>query len=335
MTNTPTSHIQTSGETKMQTASRHAIPLRRSLGFALPILAGLIAVAFTGTARAQQSFATPEDAVAALVDAAKSDDSKAALKVFGADGEEIISSGDPVNDKFQRDRFVESFTAKHQIVSEGDSKAALILGEHDWPFPVPLVKTAKGWHFDTEAGLQEILFRRIGHNELDTMQTVLAYVDAQNDYAQYMRKTTGTAFYAQHFVSDPGEKNGLYWPTQPGEEQSPLGELVASAATQGYKVSGTHVPYHGYYYKILTRQGKDAPGGGYDYIVKDKMIGGFALIAYPATYRNSGVMTFMVNHDGTVYEKDLGPHTAKIASETTYFNPDETWKKVTVDPPVQ
>ena len=301
----------------------------------LPALAGLIAITLASGVRAQQVYKTPEDAAAALLASAKSGDSKAALTVFGPDGEDIIFSGDPVNDQNQRDKFVQAFEAKHQIVSEGDNRAALVIGNNEWPFPVPLIKKNAGWRFDTDAGLKEILFRRIGHNELDTMQTVLAYVDAQNDYAQFMRKTAGTASYAQHFVSSEGKKDGLYWPAQPGEDPSPLGDLVASAATQGYKVGGGRAPYHGYYYKILTRQGPDAPGGAYDYVVRGNMIGGFALVAYPAAYRNSGVMTFLVNHEGTVFQKDLGRHTDRIAEDITSFDPDETWTKVTVDPPVQ
>jgi hypothetical protein len=200
---------------------------------------------------------------------------------------------------------------------------------------VPLVKNDDDWRFDTKAGLQEILFRRIGHNELDTLQTVLAYVDAQNDYAQITRASTGTAAYAQHIISEPGKKDGLYWPTQPGEEPSPLGDLIAGATSQGYKVGGGRTPYHGYYYKILSRQGPAAHGGPYDYVVRGNMIGGFALVAYPAAYRNSGVMTFLVNHDGTVFEKDLGQHTNKLAEEMTSFNPDNTWKKVDVEAPAQ
>jgi len=307
------------------------------------LLLGLLASLSTATflvatapfAVAQETYKTPGDAAAALLAAAKSGDKQDALKVFGPDGEGIISSGDPVNDANQRKKFVEAYDAKHQIESEGDNKATLIIGKKDWPFPVPLVKNDDNWRFDTKAGLQEILFRRIGHNELDTLQTVLAYVDAQNDYAQITRPSTGTTAYAQHIISEPGKKDGLYWPTQPGEEPSPLGDLIAGATSQGYKVGGGHTPYHGYYYKILTRQGPAAHGGTYDYVVRGNMIGGFALVAYPAAYRNSGVMTFLVNHDGTVFEKDLGPHTNKLAKEMTSFNPDNTWRKVDVEAPAQ
>ena len=308
---------------------------RRTLCLVLAVLLATATLLFSTVpfAVAQETYKTPEDAAAALLVAAQSGDKQDALKVFGPHGEGIISSGDPVNDANQRNKFVEAYDAKHQIENEGDNKSALVIGEKDWPFPVPLIKKDSSWHFDTEAGLQEILFRRIGHNELDTLQTVLAYVDAQNDYAQITRASTGTAAYAQRIVSEPGKKDGLYWPTQSGEEPSPLGDLIAEATSQGYEVGGGRTPYHGYYYKILTRQGPAAHGGAYDYVVRGNMIGGFALVAYPAAYRNSGVMTFLVNQDGTVFQKDLGLHTAKIAEEMTSFNPDSTWKKVEVEPP--
>ena len=286
-------------------------------------------------ALAQETYKTAEDGAAALLAAAQSGDKQDALKVLGPHGEGIISSGDAVNDANQRNKFVEAYDAKHEIETKDDNNATLIIGEKDWPFPVPLVKKDNGWRFDTEAGLKEILFRRIGHNELDTIQSLLAYVDAQNDYAQITSASTGTATYAQRIISEPGKKDGLYWPTQSGEEPSPLGDLIASATSQGYEVGGGRTPYHGYYYKIITRQGPAAHGGAYDYVVRGNMIGGFALVAYPAAYRNSGVMTFLVNHDGTVFEKDLGPQTVKIAEEMTSFNPDSTWKKVDVEPPAQ
>ena len=265
---------------------------------------------------------------------AKSGDLKDALKVLGPDGKDIVSSGDPVNDANQRSKFVEAYDARHQVET-ADDKATLIIGEKDWPFPVPLVKKATGWQFDTAAGLQEILYRRIGHDELDTIQACLAYVDAQNDYAEITARQHRYRRLCPTHRQHAGKKDGLYWPTEPGEPPSPLGELVASAAGQGYKVGGGPAPYHGYFYKILTRQGPAAHGGAYDYVVQGSMIGGFALLAYPASYRNSGVMTFMVNHEGTVYQKDLGPSTEKLADKITSFNPDDSWKKVAVDAPAQ
>jgi Protein of unknown function (DUF2950) len=301
----------------------------------VPVLIGIIALAIASPVRSQEYFKTPQAAASALLAAAKSGAKKDALKVFGPDGEQIISSGDPVNDQNQRNKFADAYGAKHQIEDEGGGKAVLIIGEKGWPFPVPLVKVHGGWRFDTDAGLEEILFRRIGHNELDTIQTCLAYVDAQNDYAQLTRSSGGLAAYAQRFISQPGLRDGLYWPTQPGENPSPLGDLAANAAAEGYNVGGGRAPYHGYYYKILTSQGPAASGGAYDYVVRGTMIGGFALVAYPAAYRNSGVMTFQVNQDGTVFQKDLGPDTAKLAEAMTQFNPDDTWKKVPAESAAQ
>jgi hypothetical protein len=209
----------------------------------------------------------------------------------------------------------------------------LVIGREDWPFPIPLVRKDGAWQFDTEAGRDEILYRRIGRNELNAIETSLAYVDAQQEYAEQGVASNGV--YAQRIVSRPGKKDGLYWPAQSKADESPLGELAASAAAEGYRAGQQRAPYHGYYYKVLTRQGPNAPGGAMDYVVRGRMIGGFALVAYPAEYRNSGVMTFLVNHQGNVYEKDLGPNTASIAPGMTAFNPDKTWRRVTdaVRPP--
>lgn len=305
----------------------------RRLG-GLASTAAVFVFAMMSVAGAQQHFKTPEEAAEALVIAAKTGE-QALLTVFGPDSADIVSSGDPVNDEVQRKKFVAAYDAKHQIERQDDGKATLFVGDKDWPVPVPLVKKSGGWNFDAAAGRQEILFRRVGRDELETIQSCLAYVDAQNDYAQMMRASTGVATYAQRIVSEPGKKDGLYWPTQPGEEPSPLGEQVADASAQGYNITGERAPYHGYYYKILKRQGPAAHGGAYDYVARGKMIGGFALVAYPAIYRNSGVMTFLVNHEGTVFEKDLGPDTGKLAEAITSFNPDDTWKKVTGEQPAQ
>jgi hypothetical protein len=206
----------------------------------------------------------------------------------------------------------------------------LIVGKQDWPFPIPLVKKSNTWVFDTEKGKDEILNRRIGDNELYTIQTCLAIVDAQREYAIKDRNRDALLEYAQKFISDPGKRNGLYWEAKQGEPQSPLGPIVSQARSQGYqgKPSGTPTPYHGYYYRILTAQGKDAAGGAYSYLVKGKMIGGFALVAYPAEYGNSGVMTFIVNHDGKVFQKNLGANTAAIARGMKEYNPDSSWTAV-------
>jgi len=309
---------------------------RRSCHRPLPaLLASLAAAIFflyaiASTAVAQQDYTTPQDAVDALVTAARSGDQKALLVVLGRHGEDIIASGDKVADDAVRARFVASYDAKHQIAMQGDRKAVLIIGDDDYPFPIPLLRVKRMWSFDTEAGRREILYRRIGRNELDTIQVCLAYVDAQKEYADKDRTGAGAGIYARRFISEPGKKNGLYWPTAPGEEQSPLGEFFAEASSQGYRTGHGRSPYHGYYYKILTSQGPAALGGATHYIVDGKMIGGFALVAYPAEYRNSGVMTFIVSHAGIVLQKDLGANTAEIAEAMTKFNPDPTWQKVEV-----
>ena len=205
----------------------------------------------------------------------------------------------------------------------------LLVGKDDWPMPIPLVQRGGSWVFDVEQGREEILHRRIGKNELSTIQVVLAIVDAQQDYWRMDIDGDGVREYAQKFRSDPGKKNGLYWKAKAGEEQSPLGPLAAEAKVEGYKAaSAGATPYHGYYYKIITAQGKNASGGAYRYLVKGKMIGGFAVIAAPAQYGNSGVMTFIVNHDGVVYEKDLGKNTIESAKKMNRFDPDKTWAEV-------
>jgi hypothetical protein len=302
--------------------------MNKTLAIVTSLAAALLLAAATSMAFAQQDYKTPQDAVDALVASAKSGDEKAALVVLGQDGQDIISSGDKVSDDAVRARFVASYDAKHQVTIEGDNKAVLIIGDNDYPFPIPLHHNKNGtWSFDTDEGRIEVLARRIGHNELDTIQTCLAYVDAQNDYAAKDRGA-GIGAYAQRFISTEGKKDGLYWPTAQGEEESPLGPLFAAASAQGYQADQGRTPYHGYYYKILTKQGPGATGGAADYVVNGKMIGGFGLVAYPAEYRNSGVMTFIVNHDGTVFQKDLGPKTDEIAEAMTAFNPDKSWAKV-------
>jgi len=290
------------------------------------LTAAVLALAMAA-AHAQQSFKTAEEAADALVSAAKTGDRKAVLTVLGQKGADIVSSGDPVADASARNRVIEAYDAKHEVVMEGTDKAVLIIGHEDWPFPIPLVRKDGTWRFDTSAGREEVLYRRIGRNELSAIQACLAYVDAQQEYAE--RGIAGNGVYAQRIVSGPGKKDGLYWPAQPSEDDSPLGEFAASAAAEGYRVGQQRAPYHGYYYKVLTRQGPNAAGGALDYIVRGRMIGGFALVAYPAEYRNSGVMTFLVNHRGDVYEKDLGSNTTRIAAGITAFNPDNTWRRVT------
>jgi len=302
---------------------------------ALTVVCGSVAVTALGPAVAQQSFKTPDAAADALANAARASDRAALLAVLGKDGAEIASSGDPVADADIRKKFVEAYDAKHGIKMDGETKATLVIGTEDFPLPIPLVRQADAWQFDTAAGRQEVLARRIGRNELAAIQSCLAYMDAQNEYADKDRTGAGTGVYAQRIVSEPGKKNGLYWPSSASGDESPLGELVAEATQQGYRVGEGRAPFHGYYFKILTRQGPAAPGGAVDYVVKGKMIGGFALVAYPAEYRNSVVMTFIVNHNGTVFQKDLGPHTAELAERMTAFDPDSSWTKVTDTDPVR
>jgi hypothetical protein len=278
-------------------------------------------------AHAQQAYPSPEDAAAALAAAVKTGTKRAILTVLGSRAGDIVESGDDVADAETRQRFLAAYDARHYIRAEENKKAALILGADDFPFPIPLVNNKSGWEFDAAAGRLEILYRRIGRNELDAIQTSLAFVDAQNEYAEKDRGE-GAGVYAQSIVSSPGKKDGLFW--RDDRDPSPLGELAAQASAEGYKVGEQAAPYHGYYFRILKGQGPDAPGGASYYVVKGKMIGGFALIAYPAEYGNSGVMTFMVNHAGTVYQKDLGRRTEILAKRINLFDPDQTWKKVDV-----
>jgi hypothetical protein len=289
-------------------------------------LPGIMALALMSSpSQAQQSYPTPEDAAAALASAVKSGPEGAVLKVLGSAAEDIVSSGDEVADADIRQRFTSMYEAKHSIKAEGNKKATLMLGPEDFPFPIPLVNTRTGWEFDTAEGRIEVLYRRIGRNELDAIQTSLAFVDAENEYAEKDRGE-GIGVYAQRIVSSAGKKDGLFW--RDDNDQSPLGALAAQASAEGYKPEEGSAPYHGYYFRILKGQGSNAPGGALNYVVKGKMIGGFALVAWPAEYGNSGVMTFLVNHAGVVYQKDLGPRTKVLASRITAFDPDQTWKKV-------
>ncbi|HYA91804.1 MAG TPA: DUF2950 domain-containing protein [Thermodesulfobacteriota bacterium] len=293
------------------------------------LLAGFHQGAFAAEGR-QKTFKSPEEAVKALAEAVKGSDTKKLLAILGPKGKELILSGDEVADKTGREHFVKAYEEMNKLVNESDTRVILHVGNGDWPFPIPVVKKGEYWLFDTIAGREEILNRRIGRNELNAIQVCLAYVDAQREYVLKERDGDKVLEYAQRFISRKGEKNGLYWEAKEGEEQSPLGSLIAKASGEGYAgkgPGGKRNPYHGYYYRILKSQGKNAPGGEYDYVVNGKMIGGFALVAYPAEYGNSGVMTFIVNQDGMVYEKNLGEDTEKIAPAMKKFDPDKTWKK--------
>lgn len=321
----------------MRAIQTNRVARRRAAAIVLTVV---LATFPTGTVFAaathQQSFATPEAAVNALLTAVKANNTQALLAVLGSSARPLINSGDAVADREGRERFLHSYEDAHSLVETGDDKAVLQTGKDDWRFPIPLVKSDAGWRFDTDAGKEEILNRRIGANELATIQSCLTYVDAQREYYRRDPDHDSLLEYARKFTSTPGKRDGLYWDTKPGEEESPIGPLFARARAEGYALKGgtKPAPYHGYYYRILTAQGPDAPGGAYDYLVAHgKMMGGFALVAYPAQYGNSGVMTFLVNHDGVVFQKDLGLATATTAKAMKVFNPDSTWKRVEGDKP--
>ncbi len=284
------------------------------------LLGGIICAQEPG----QKTFATPQDASKALYEAGKAADKTAIEAVLGASSASVISSGDEVQDKKTLDSFIQRYEQMNRWAKEINGNQTLILGAENWPFPIPLKKDAAGtWYFDTKAGLKEILFRRIGKNELAAIRVCDVLADAQDEYFSQKQE------YAQKFASDPGKQNGLYWKAEEGQPESPVGPLVAYATGEGY--GGQHdtpQPFHGYFYRILTAQGANVKGGAKSYIVDGKMTGGFAFVAYPAEYRNSGVMTFLVGPDGVVYEKNLGPKTADLAKQMKAYNPDKTWKSV-------
>jgi hypothetical protein len=278
-----------------------------------------------------QRYPTPEEAAKALLDAAQSSDPGRLASLFGSRGAELLSSGDEVADKSNREAFVAMARERMSVDRTGEDRAILHAGKQDWPFPIPLAKSGDGWRFDADRGREEIINRRIGRNELSTLGVINGYLEAQFDYADVDRDGDGMSEYARKFRSEPGKFDGLYWEAQPGQPPSPLGPLVAEARAEGYALKAAAekpTPYHGYYYRILTRQGPDAVGGKYDYIINGHMIAGFGLVAFPADYGNSGVMTFIVNHQGRIYQKDLGPKTAETAAAMKEFNPGPGWAPV-------
>jgi len=277
--------------------------------------------------KSQQKFASPEEALQSLVKAVRSNDTKALTFILGPGAKEIISSGDQVADKTGRAQFIKLHDEKMVIEGAETGKAVFSIGNEDYPFPIPLVKAGNVWRFDTKAGKEELLNRRIGRNELDVIEILRTYVDAQREYATTDWDGNGTAEFAQKVKSSPGKKDGLYWEAKEGEKLSPLGPLAAKATREGY-TKKEKTPLHGYYFRILKAQGKDAEGGAFDYIVNGKMILGYAMVAWPAQYGASGIMTFIVNQNGVVYQKNLGKNTAKIAAALKLFNPDISWEKV-------
>jgi DUF2950 family protein len=301
----------------------------KALSIALVLAVGLQSAAFA--AAGPKSFASLDDAVDAIVAAFRAADRKALVEILGPKGVPLVWSGDNVADRAAFQRFVTAYDKAHRLEG-GGGKVVLYVGDDDYPFAIPLVPDGPRWFWDTDAGDDEILYRRVGRNELATIQVCLAYVDAQREY--YSRdRGAGILEYAQRLESTKGKRDGLYWVTRPGERQSPLGPLIGEARAAGYTrpEPGKRMPYHGYLYRMLFAQGPAAPGGAYDFVVNGHMIGGFALVAFPATYASSGIMTFMVSHDGIVYQKDLGPKTAQIADAMKTFNPDATWTKVATE----
>jgi hypothetical protein len=278
----------------------------------------------------QKYFSTPDMALEALIAADRANSQSRLLAILGAEGAPLIRSGDPVADRHGHARFVAAFDEAHKIELDGQDKAVVIVGTEEWPLPIPLIRETNGWRFDTQAGKEEILNRRIGRNELKVIEVCREYVQAQREYAAMKIGRQGE--FARQFKSTPGQHDGLYWPAKASDPESPFGPLVAEARASGYVVHSaeasrpTSHPFHGYYFRILTAQGAHAAGGAKSYLVGDRMTRGFALIAYPATYGDSGIMTFVVNQSGIVFEKNLGPQTTRIAAQTTDYDPDLSWR---------
>lgn len=273
----------------------------------------------------QKSFKSPEAAVNAFAAALRSDSKSALKEILGPGADDVLDSGDPVQARNDAENFLHLYDQRHATSSNGDGSLTLVVGDDSWPFPIPLVHDGNRWRFDTERGKEEIINRRIGRNELSTLQVCRGLVDAQREYKSM--NPEGNGAFASKLVSDPGKKNGLYWPAEEGSPPSPAGEFIARASGEGYRrdASGQPVPFHGYYYKLLTSQGPAAPGGAKGYLVNGVLTDGFAVLAWPADYQNSGVMTFLVNQLGVVYQRDLGPETATLGPAIQTFDPDPQW----------
>lgn len=285
----------------------------------------------TGCARKEDSasFDTAEAAVAAFVDALGKDDVAKLQQLLGPGSEDLLSSGDAVQDKGDRAGFVSEYRAKHTLVAQDSDTMTLVIGENDWPFPIPVSKRNGRWYFDGDKGAEELVYRRIGDNELGAIKVCRGFVDAQLDYASEGRDGDPAGIYALKLISDEGQHNGLFWPTAEDEVPSPVGPFVAAAAEEGYRRTGAPTPYHGYYYRLLYTQGEHANGGAKEYFKDGVLTEGFALLAWPADYQSSGVMTFIVNKDGVVFQKDLGDDTDKVVAQMTAFDPDSSWVAVT------
>jgi hypothetical protein len=292
------------------------------LGTVAILITGYFPARFVAQQQGQKTFSSPEDAGNALITAARNNDKSALIDILGPDGKQVISSGDEVEDRDRRANIAVRYQQMHRLVKEPDGTVTVYIGAENWPLPIPLVNRGNSWYFDTEAGKKEILYRRIGLNEMSAIRVCQELVAAEKEYYSAQRDE-----YAQKIFSDEGQHNGLYWKAADGEPESPIGPLVAAAVAEGYAESrvGPATPYRGYYYRILTRQGKNGPGGAKSYIANGKMTGGFAFVAYPAEYRSSGVMTFLVNQDGVVDQKDLGESTDSFAKAIEEYNPDSSW----------
>ena len=297
--------------------------LAGALGSAAVLVVGVSAIPVMAQQAGQKTFSSAEEASHALVKAVHRDDVAGLMEILGPDAKDIVSSGDSVEDKNNRAEFVQKYRQMHRLVIEPDGKTTLYIGAENWPTPIPLVHKGQAWYFDTPAGKQEVLYRRIGRNELAVIQVCRELVDAQKEYYAQPHDGETANQYAQKLFSDPGKHNGLYWDASSKDRESPIGPLVARAAAHGYATDQQPEPFQGYYFHVLTGQKK----GGKSYIVDGKMTGGFAFVAYPAEYRSTGVMTFIVNQDGIVYEKDLGRRTAEIAAGLKQYDRDGTWRK--------
>jgi hypothetical protein len=280
----------------------------------------------------QQNFATAQDAVDALVKAVQTDDKKSLLEIFGPGGEKLVESGDPVADAAAGQKFLELYNESHTLTPQPDGSVSLVIGDNAWPIPIPIIHVADHWQFDATVGAQDIIDRRVGRNELLTIQTLLSAVDAEEDYFDRMKAASGTGVYAQRLLSSPGKHDGLYWDVADDGVESPLGPLIEQAEDEGYpgatQTDGVQTPYHGYYFRFLHGQGVDAPGGAANYVSDGKMTVGFAFVAWPASYESTGIMTFVVDQDGIVFQKDLGLATATTVSAMSLFDPDLSWARI-------
>lgn len=303
--------------------------MTRLLRFAVVVAIAASASCARGRDASPLHFATPDDAAKAFIKTVKGGKLDELLSYFGPEGRDIVASSDPATGRRNQEVFIAAAAEKWHIGDRGPNMKELVVGNEDWPFPIPLVKDDSGWHFDAAAGKEEVLDRRIGRNELSVIDVCRAYVVAQKAYARAGHDGRPAGTYAGRFTSDPGTQNGLYWPAAHSKPLSPLGDLVAAAASEGEELAARTqpAPFHGYYFRILTAQGAAAPGGAKEYVKNGVMSGGFALVAWPAQYDASGVMTFIVGSDGVVYEKDLGTDTANAVKAMVTFDPDGSWKK--------